>query len=134
MSNIAILASLALGSWGDGIHCAFGGSDLQAPPVAVTLYPVPSLKDRPGLSRVMVDVEGHRLRGNAQPIDNTSDDDVLIRAQNERSEFYTLGLRLDGAAVLHVGGQDLDETRFGRCEFHEDWFPGWLNEARDSSS
>ncbi|MDJ1008109.1 MAG: hypothetical protein QNJ13_09835 [Paracoccaceae bacterium] len=127
MALFALLTSFAMAG-GDGIACTFSGDDRADPVLTVTLEPVPSLKDRPGLYRVMMVVEGAKVRANAQPIAATVEPDVMIRAKAGAETYYTIGLREDGAAALHVAHSGAGRTLTGRCQRHEPWFPGWLHE------
>lgn len=129
MALFAMLTAFTIGA-DDAIACTLRARDTDQPMVlAVTLEPVPSLKDRPGLYRVMVEVEGTTLRGNAQPMAQTAEDDVMIRAKSGDETFYTLGLRRDGAAAMYVSQTGASLTLTGWCQRHERWFPGWLSPA-----
>ncbi|MEL7461690.1 MAG: hypothetical protein AAFX59_00495 [Pseudomonadota bacterium] len=109
------------------ITCTMTARDTDQPlTISVSLDPVPSLKDRPGLYRVMMDVGGTTLSANAQPMHDTAEDDVMFRAKAGTHTFYTLGLRHDGAAAMYVARQGANVTLTGHCQHHERWFPGWL--------
>lgn len=125
MALLALLTTLAIGGGGE-IACTFAGETLRDPVVSVRLEPVPSLKDRPGLYRVMFELGGARVRANAQPIDATKAADVMIRARAGAETFYTIGLRADGAAALNVTRDGAARMLIGRCEDHEPWVRGWL--------
>ena len=129
MALFALLTSFAIGG-GDGIACTFAGETREDPVVAVTLEPVPSLKDRPGLYRVMMHLGEAKVRANAQPIANTSEPDVMIRAKAGTETYYTIGLREDGAAAIHIAQNGGGMTLVGDCQHHEPWFPGWLGETK----
>ena len=131
MALFALLTSVAVGGAAP-IACTFRGESWQEPVVAVQLEPVPSLKDRPGLYRVMMHLGAQKVRANAQPIDTTADQDVMIRAKAGAETYYTIGLREDGAAAMHVAHDGSGRTLTGQCQYHERWFPGWLGatEAR----
>lgn len=124
MALFALITAAALGG-GETIACTFTAGTV-AEPVAVTLEPVPSLKDRPGLYRVMLHLGAHKLRANAQPIATTAEADVMIRAKAGAETYYTIGLRDDGAAAMHVAQAGAGRTLTGLCQHQERWFPGWL--------
>ena len=73
-----VLVETATG--GTAINCDFPGEDVAQKPIHVVLEPRPSLKDRPGLFRVRMLMNGRiSLTGAAQPIPTTDERDVLIR-------------------------------------------------------
>lgn len=129
MALFAILTSFALG--GHAISCTFAGETPAEPVLAVTMEPVPSLKDRPGLYRVILSLGDGSVRGNAQPIASQESDAVMIRAKNGASSYYTIGLRRDGMAAMHVSEGDARVTLTGRCQHHEPWVAGWLRGAME---
>lgn len=126
MALFALLTAFSVS--GDApISCAMTARDTDQPlSIAVSLDPVPSLKDRPGLYRVMMHVGDTKLTANAQPMTDTAEDDVMFRAKAEAGTSYTLGLRRDGAAAMYVARQGASVTLTGQCQRHERWFPGWL--------
>lgn len=128
MSLFALLSSLTI-TGSDGIDCTFSGETWAEPVVAVTLEPVPSLKDRPGLYRVMMQIGTARVRGNAQPITTTAEPDVMIRAKAGAETYYTIGLRQDGIAAMLVSQGGDARTLTGLCQHHETWFPGWIGDT-----
>lgn len=110
----------------DGIDCAFSGKTEDAPVIAVTLEPVPSLKDRPGLYRVMLRIGTGQVRANAQPISTTDEVDVMIRAKAGAETFYTIALRQSGAAAMFITNPETGRTFTGRCRNHEPWLANWI--------
>lgn len=126
MALFAILTAFSIS--GDApISCTMTARDSAEPlTIAVTLDPVPSLKDRPGLYRVMMGVGQTTLTANAQPMHDTTEDDVMFRAKADEGTSYTLGLRRDGAAAMYVARQGAHVTLTGHCQRHERWFHGWL--------
>lgn len=96
------------------IHCDFpspieGGKNLR-----VLLDPMPSLKDQPGLYRVILRVEGNTpLKAAAQPVNSTPDRDVVIRAKTAPETTLSLGMRDDGTAALTL--TNTATTRIGAC-------------------
>ena len=126
MALFAMLTALVAG--GDPITCTMTARDPEHKLVLpVTLDPVPSLKDQPGVYRVMMDIRGTKLRGNAQPMTDTAEDDVMFRAKAPNDATYTLGLRHDGAAAMYVSLNGTSMTLTGWCQRHEQWFRGWLH-------
>lgn len=115
------------------IHCSFPPGDVAARSIEVTLDPRPSLKDQPGLWRVMMDMNGKlSLRASAQPIRGTSERDVLIRGVTRKKSTYIIGLRDDGTAALNMatpveGSPDpRKELRAGVCRGFEPHIDRWL--------
>ncbi|MEL7026686.1 MAG: hypothetical protein AAGO57_05575 [Pseudomonadota bacterium] len=125
MALFAILTAAAIGGDGD-IACRFSSDDTKISPIEMTLSPVPSLKDRPGIYRVMMAVGEAKLRANAQPMIETADADVMVRAKASSGMTYTVGLRWDGAAAMYVARPGGGVTFTGWCQHHENWFPTWL--------
>jgi hypothetical protein len=115
-----------------GIHCDFPAAGNGGKPMRVVLDPLPSLKDQPGLYRVMMEIEGKlTLKAAVQPIPSTKDRDVLIRAKIPREAVVTLGMRADGAAALTMstpGAQatKAQSTRIGACKGAEHHINRWL--------
>ena len=126
MALFALLTAFSMS--GDApISCAMTARDTDQPiTISVTLEPVPSLKDRPGLYRVMMGIGDTKLTANAQPMTDTTEDDVMFRAKAGSETSYTLGLRRDGAAAMYVARQGANVTLTGHCQRHERWFHGWL--------
>ena len=116
-----------------GIHCDFPAADTGGKPVRVVLDPMPSLKDRPGLYRVMMEIEGKlTLKVAVQPIPATDERAVLIRAKSPRQAIVTLGMRDDGMAALTMttpGAETTSEqsTRIGACRGADHHFNRWLS-------
>lgn len=130
MALFAILTAFSIS--GDApISCTMTARDLDEPlTIAVTLDPVPSLKDKPGLYRVMMGIGETKLTANAQPMTDTAEEDILFQAKAGSETLYTLGLRRDGAAAMYVAQKGANVTLTGRCQRHERWFPGWLGASR----
>lgn len=125
-----VSAALAAGLRSD-IQCSFRGVEKDPGTVTLTVDPRPSLKDRPGLYRVMIAVEGRRIRGHAQPLHSTEERDVLIRARTATNSVYSLGIRDDGAAAFFVAEGKGDGLTFvGRCKYHERWLSDWVDGRR----
>ena len=108
------------------IRCEFPGKEGNEKPIHVVLEPNPSLKDQPGLYRVMMELNGRpSLRALAQPITTTAERDVMIRGLHGETTLYTVGLRDDGTAALNLKfGRSRDElenklTRTGECRGFE---------------
>src|SRR6056297_2488767 len=129
MALFAMLTGFALGAEPD-IACTFKGDAADDPVVSVKLLPVPSLKDRPGLHRVMMQVDEAKVPANARPMPTTDETDVMIRASSRSNTVFTIGLRADGVAAIHVSRDDAKLTLHGRCEEHEAWFPIWSDGPR----
>lgn len=115
------------------IKCAFPGEDLAQKPIHVVLEPRPSLKDQPGLFRVMMEMNGRvSLRAMAQPIASTAERDVLIRGRVGTSSTYTVGLRDDGRAAFNMQTRTSEDaevnklTRIGECRGFETYIMKWL--------
>jgi len=115
------------------IHCTFPGQGASQRPIEIVLDPRPSLKDRPGLWRVMMEMNGKMsLRGAAQPIKATAERDILIRGITTRKSTYVIGLRDDGSAALRMdtrakGANESRRTsRAGKCHGHENHIDRWL--------
>ncbi|MEO1238145.1 MAG: hypothetical protein AAFW64_00500 [Pseudomonadota bacterium] len=126
MALFALLTAFTV-SGDTPISCSMTAIDTDTPlTIAVTLDPVPSLKDRPGLYRVMMGIGDNKLTANAQPMTETVEDDVMFRAKAGNNAVYTLGLRRDGAAAMYVVQQGANVTLTGQCQRHERWFHGWL--------
>jgi hypothetical protein len=115
------------------IRCEFPGKEGNEKPIHVVLEPNPSLKDQPGLYRVMMELNGRpSLRALAQPITTTAERDVMIRGLHGETTLYTVGLRDDGTAALNLKfGRSRDElenklTRTGECRGFEAHLNRWL--------
>lgn len=130
----ALLLSLAMdGQDATTITCTFPSVEAGQKPIHIALEPKPSLKDQPGLYRVMMDFDGHlTVRAAAQPILATSDPDILIRGVTSKNNTYSLGLRADGMAAFNI--QQFSETtqvdkrtRIGECRGHEALIDLWLS-------
>ena len=130
----ALLLSLAInGNDGPTIKCTFPATHSEQKPIHIILEPRPSLKDQPGLYRVMMDFDGHlTVRASAQPILATTDPDILIRGITHKQNMYSLGLRADGAAAFNIQQQNEEKlvdkrTRIGECRGHEVHIHRWLS-------
>ena len=131
----ALLLSLAVnGTDGSApITCTFPSTHSEQKTIHIVLEPRPSLKDQPGLYRVMMDFDGHlTVRASAQPILATADPDILIRGTTSKQNMYSLGLRADGAAAFNIQRQDEENlvdkrTRIGECRGHEAHILRWLS-------
>ena len=115
------------------IHCDFPGATPEDKPIRVVLDPHPSLKDQPGLYRVMMDLNGLvSLKAAAQPIQTTEDRDILIRGARGKAATFTIGLRDDGRAAFNMqtrGAEDANvkkSTRIGACRGYEAHLNKWL--------
>jgi hypothetical protein len=115
------------------IHCTFPSEDVAKRAIEVTLEPKPSLKDQPGLWRVMMEMNGRlSLKASAQPITGTFERDVLIRGVTSRKSTYIIGLRDDGTAALNMAtavtgsGEPRKELRSGQCRGYETHINRWL--------
>ena len=115
------------------IQCEFPGKEGNEKPIHVVLEPNPSLKDRPGLYRVMMELDGRSpLRGLAQPIVATAGRDIMIRGLHGNTKMYTVGLQEDGTAALNLkSGSSRKEletkmTRLGECRGFEAYLNRWL--------
>lgn len=118
----------ALASDTAAIKCEFPAESNTQKAISVTLEPRPSLKDQPGLFRVMMDLNGAvSVRAAAQPITSTDDRDVLVRGVTARKSIYTIGLREDGVAALNMKTKSADTTRVGACRNFETHFNRWLS-------
>lgn len=121
-----VMEALAPGT--EAIRCEFPSDDNTKQPISVVLDPRPSLKDQPGLFRVMMDLNGAlSVRAAAQPIMTTDERDVLVRGITPRKSVYTIGLRDDGMAALNMKTESADQTRVGACRNFESHFERWLS-------
>ena len=115
-----------------GIHCEFPAAETNGKAMRVVLDPMPSLKDQPGLYRVMMEIEGKMtLKAAVQPIQSTAERDVIVMAKSTKSAVVTLGMREDGAAAMtmRLAGQQTAETqstRIGACFGAEHHINLWL--------
>ncbi len=116
-----------------GIRCEFPAADTGGKPVRVVLDPMPSLKDQPGLYRVMMEIEGKlTLKAAAQPMHAIDERAVLIRAKSPRQATVTLGMRDDGMAALTMSAPGAEtpgeqSTRIGACRGADYYFNRWLS-------
>ena len=131
----ALLLTLAInGNDGEpAIICNFPPTRIDQKPINIVLEPRPSLKDQPGLYRVMMDFDGAlTVRASAQPIQATEAPDILIRGFTGKQNIYSLGLRADGTAAFNIQQPSeeklVDErTRIGECRGHEAHIHRWLS-------
>ena len=135
MLNTLILMAFVetIASQGSAIHCEFPGKEAAQKPIHVVLEPRPSLKDQPGLFRVVMEMNGRMsLKAAAQPILSTGERDVLIRGTTRRNSMYTIGLRDDGKAALNMqtrqagDSETLKSTRIGACRGYMPYLERWL--------
>lgn len=114
------------------ITCTFPSVDDKQKPIHIVLEPRPSLKDQPGLYRVIMDFDGHlKVRAAAQPILATTDPDILIRGITAKRNMYSIGLRADGTAAFNIQKENEEKlvdkrTRIGECRGHETYINKWL--------
>lgn len=115
------------------IRCDFPGKEVAEKPISVLLEPRPSLKDQPGLYRVMMMMNGQiSLNGTAQPILTTKERDVIIRGVKGETSMYSIGLSDDGSAAFNVqtrrstDGTVRKLTRIGVCHDFETHIKRWL--------
>jgi hypothetical protein len=127
-----IVDTLGMGS--DDIKCNFPGNESTDKPIQVVLNPRPSLKDQPGLFRVIMEMNGAMsVRAAAQPIDSTTDRDIIIRGRTAGKSIYTIGLRDDGNAALNMKTRRADDpdvheaTRVGTCRNYQEYIDRWLS-------
>lgn len=115
------------------ITCVFPSLGAHQKSLRIVLDPKPSLKDQPGLYRVMIDFGSDvTIRAAAQPLHTTEADDILIRGGTRNKQLYTIGLRADGYAAFNIrnlgGGNEVDKrTRIGECHGHEAHVARWLS-------
>lgn len=118
---------------GTAINCDFPGESVAQKPIRVVLEPRPSLKDQPGLFRVVMQMNGRiSLAGIAQPILTTDARDIMISGSEGQTSLYTVGLSDDGTAAFNVqtrrddGGRVNRLTRIGACHGFESHINRWL--------
>ena len=135
MLNTLILMAFVetMTSQENAIHCEFPGKEAAQSSIHVVLDPRPSLKDQPGLYRVVMEMNGRMsLEAAAQPILSTDERDVLIRGITKRKSMYTIGLRDDGKAALNMqtrqegASEILKSTRLGACRGFKSYLERWL--------
>ena len=114
------------------VHCTFPAARAHEAPIELRVTPRPSLKDRPGAYRVEFEIDGRlRLFGAAQPIPRTERRDAILRAVQNETRFYTLGIDDRGVAALNVLDtaettvNSRDHTRSGRCQNYERYLDDW---------
>jgi hypothetical protein len=112
------------------LACTFPSADESRRPISVKVEALPSLRDADGIFRIRLSLESAgAFRGMAQPIERTTDRDVLIRAEAGEGTFYTIGLRDDGRAALNLLRADPSEyreTRAGTCRDPQNVLDTWL--------
>lgn len=135
MLNALILVAFVetFGTGPTAIKCDFPGEAMTQKPIQIVLEPRPSLKDRPGLFRVAMVLNGQTsMKALAQPIAGTDDRDIMIRGISRRKSTVTIGLRDDGAAALNMktrksGSDEVSQsTRLGECRDFETHINRWL--------
>lgn len=114
------------------LACSFPGERPDETAIEVEVTPRPSLKDIPGLYRVEMAVNGAlRLPAAAQPITATKGQDVMIRAAQDRTTFYTVGIDAEGRAALNVmvtedpDTEPREATRAGHCRNYRTLIERW---------
>lgn len=130
--SIPLIVSMfmeALAPEAAAIKCEFPAETVTEKAISITLEPRPSLKDQPGLFRVLMDLNhgAVSVRAAAQPITSTDDRDILVRGVTARRSIYTIGLREDGMAALNMKTKSADTTRVGACRNFETHFNRWLS-------
>lgn len=137
--GVTMFSALLLGVFVDtaGIgqrpmSCLFPSQLQGEAPIEVVLTPRPSLKDIPGLYRVEMALNGVvRLKAAAQPIAATNGRDVMVRATQDETTIYTVGIDDMGRAALNVvqtGSADAatrEATRTGHCREYERYIKRW---------
>ena len=124
----AIVGTTEMGTQ-DRITCNFPLEDPGKPALNVELRPTPSLRDKPGLFRVRMQVGAREpVQATAQPIHDTKGRDVAVTAKGSDDLYYALGLNHDGMAALNIrmGGTKASETLFGTCEGATRHMERWL--------
>lgn len=128
LSLLALIGGLGQSADQSAISCRFERP--ARPDVVVSLEPLPSLKDQPGLFYLRMTFEGHpSLTATVRPIATTPERDVLIRAVARQATFYTIGLDAQGTAAFNMmhstdpGGQ---ETFVGNCRSFEQHLARWI--------
>ena len=112
---------------GNVIQCEFPGNSATEEAIRVSVAPRPSLRDRPGLFRVTMEMNGsYTLAASVQPIRATDERDVVIRTKGGES-VLAIGLRDDGRAALSVQASNGDATRTGDCQGYADHLRRWLS-------
>ena len=113
--------------------CTFPAAAEAEAPLELRVIPRPSLKDANEVYRVEFDIGGERtLFGAAQPLTSTKRRDVILRAVENRTRFYTLGVDDAGGAALNVLDtaettvNSRDNTRVGRCRNFERYLDTWV--------
>ncbi len=123
-----MMGTTSLGA-SDRITCDFALIDSDRASLNVELRPKPSLRDKPGLFRLKMQV-GTRspVQATAQPIDTTEDRDVSVTAKGADDLFYALGVNQAGQAALNIrmGGTTASETLFGNCRGITKHMDRWL--------
>ncbi len=111
-----------------GIECRFPQMSEEHRVIHLKLDPMPSLKDQPGLYRVMMNLNGKmKMKAQAQPIETTGHRDVLVLARSKSETIYTLGMRDDGSAALTMRRNDeVAPARIGSCRGHEALMNAWV--------
>ena len=125
-------ATIGFGETDPRIQCSFPAADADQRTITVQVEPRPSLKDQPGLFRVIMAMnERQHMRASARPIAATDDRDIMIRAITPKKNMYTIGLRDDGKAALNIQkpnpttSEPDSSTRFGYCTNFEDHINLW---------
>jgi|GEM_PF-2327178 len=108
------------------IRCDFPAATQADEAIAIHIAAHPSLRDRPGLFRATLDLNGTQtVAASVQPIQSTEDDDVVIKTRGGASSV-ALGLRADGRAALSIKAANGEATRMGDCQGHAAHLQRWL--------
>ncbi len=108
------------------IQCDFPAGTQAEEPIAISIVAHPSLRDRPGLFRATLDLNGTQtVAASVQPIPSTEDDDVVIKTGTGNSTV-ALGLRADGRAALAITAANGEATRIGDCHGQAAHLQRWL--------
>ena len=110
----------------EAIQCEFPGNTDTEQAILVSVAPQPSLRDRPGLFRVQMEMNGvYTMAASVQPISGTDERDVMIRTSTGGSTL-AIGLRDDGRAALSLKATSGDATRTGDCRGYDRYLRRWL--------
>jgi len=111
---------------GNVIRCEFPSTAEIGKPISVSVSPRPSLRDRPGLFRATMQLNGtDALPASIHPIRATDARDVMIRTKAGTS-IVSIGLRDDGRAALKMALGGEEKTRVGECHGDLKYINRWL--------
>ena len=109
--------------------CSFPpNADDKGPTIAVSVTPMPSLRDLPGLYRVRLDVNRTlQMQGTVERVTKSDLDAVVLRGASDRQFHYAIGLHRSGEAVLSIQAPvDLPPaSRPGHCIGHDKPMRHW---------